>query len=392
MLRNSKTIIGIAIQPTPGVFVQPVAADLIAIYNPANGRDPVTADDPSLNGTLDANPRILLGMNGTVGATVALRGHGLSVPPAANTFVLGKILQSAGFTELRLAAALSATVAAGGDTDTMILDAAASAVDDFYTGMVVQHAGLGTGLRGHSMVTRYTGATKAADIGETLGAAIVSGAYTFPPQLSYVLSGGGGPLLSISVWRDKLRYDYVNCVPTTLRINTPVASIGGATDLPSLEWAMQGDYVGKTAEDAPAISRSLLGTIPPFRGGKFAFAKKKIGHASATVDLSPTSGRAPNANYDLGAEAAELTGRARTVSLDLNELLPTELNVDAVVDAQTEIDMMEIWGLSAGNRFGLAIPQMLLNPLNPGTRDDLVNISGDAFPNGVNRSICLSIF
>src|SRR3546814_3311478 len=66
------------------------------------------------------------------------------------------------------------------------------------------------------MIMDYNGTTKTAVLAETLGAAIVAGDYTIPANLTYVLGtlSTAPPLLSISVWRDKKRYDYRDVRPT----------------------------------------------------------------------------------------------------------------------------------------------------------------------------------
>ncbi len=74
--RESILSMGIAIQPTPGTFVLPSTADLIAISTPDNGFDPITADDDTLTGTVWSAARQFLGKRGRAGATFRLRGPG----------------------------------------------------------------------------------------------------------------------------------------------------------------------------------------------------------------------------------------------------------------------------------------------------------------------------
>src|SRR3546814_7558158 len=75
------------------------------------------------------------------------------------------------------AAPITGTAQAGGSTTTAVLAALASAVDDAYLGMPIQHANVGTvgTVKGTSMLMDYNGPTKNAVLAETLGAAIEIG-------------------------------------------------------------------------------------------------------------------------------------------------------------------------------------------------------------------------
>src|SRR3546814_11788789 len=105
------------------------------------------------------------------------------------------------------AAPITGTAQAGGSTTTAVLAALASAVDDAYLGMPIQHANVGTvgTVKGTSMIMDYNGTTKTAVLAETLGAAIVAGDYTIPANLTYVLDtlSTAPPLLSIPVRPEK---------------------------------------------------------------------------------------------------------------------------------------------------------------------------------------------
>src|SRR3546814_12695889 len=91
------------------------------------------------------------------------------------------------------AAPITGTAQAGGSTTTAVLAALASAVDDAYLGMPIQHANVGTvgTVKGTSMIMDYNGTTKTAVLAETLGAAIVAGDYTIPATLDRKSAVGG---------------------------------------------------------------------------------------------------------------------------------------------------------------------------------------------------------
>lgn len=383
---------GLTIQPTENVFNTPLQADLIPISTPDNGFDPITGEDPTLTGTLFAAPRQFLGKRGRAGATLPIRGPLGANPPAASAWVPGRIFQGVGFSELLVSTEITGTAAANTDADSIVLAAGASSVDDFYKGMVIRHAGIGSGFRGNSMVRSYDGTSKRARLAETLGAAIAAGSYTVPKQLSYVLGSGLSiPLLSCSVIRHGVRYDYMNCAINSFAINIPVSN-STQQDPPTIEFAMVG--VPVTPYDFPAIAlpSGILTPPPPAKKGKFAFNGIKIGHQVLRMEFGLETGAPPNQNYDEGEEAYEILSGTKTSTMDLNQTLLSTLNVHNLVDQQVPVPLLSMWGLAAGNNFGLLVPNSYLDPFSPTGRNGFVGLSGGAAPSDIDRAIAFSLF
>ena len=390
--RESIFAMGVAIQPVAGTFTAPTSADIIPVSAPDNGDDPITADDDTLTGSVWTAARQFLGRRGRAGATARLRGWGSGTMPVANAFVLGRILQAAGFTEFVNAAAVTGTAAANAATDRIVLAAAASAVDDFYKGFPISHAGLGVGMRSYSMIRAYNGTSKQATISEDATAAIAAGNYTIPPGLFYTLGAGNGiPLLSVSMWRHRKRYDYKDCALSSFAINLPVSN-DASTDSPTVEFAMVGVPVTPTDELAPSIPSGLLIPPPPVKAGKFALAKKLIGHQSLRLEFGLDAGAPPNQNFDAGQESYEVLSGTRTISLDLNQQLMATLNLEALVDNQTLTPIQSIFGLGTGNNWGIGVANALLNPFSVAPRNGFVGMTGDAVPNDIDRSVSICLF
>lgn len=387
----------VAIQATPGIFTAPSAPDdLIPVSPPTNGDDIVSAEDPTATGSVWNAARVYLGRTSNAGATFALRGPGGAAPPLANAWPQGRILQAAGFTEVRLAAALTAALQAGSTAQALSLDAAASAVDDFYIGMPIQHAAIGAAasVKGTSVVMDYDGTSKLATIGETIVAPAAGSNYTIPANLTYVLGTltTAPPLLSVSIWRDKKRYDYMDCRPTSLTIDMPVSNEQNQ-GYPSVEFALKGLPAGDADEASPALPSALLTTIPPYRAGKFYLDRVKLGHQSNRFTMNAEAAGASNANADFGQDAYEIMSGDRSIELDLNQMNITDFAINSRVDAQTIISMMSVWGMGVGNRFAFSTPEIVLNPLNnPGDRNGFVNLTGNAAFTGVDKSAALSLF
>src|SRR5689334_21360773 len=120
--------LAIAIQSVAGTFTTPTTADIIPVSPPTNGEDIVSSDDPTATGSIWTSPRVFLGKTATVSATAPLRGPGGTTPPALNAWPLGRVLQAAGFAEVRTAAAITGSTQAGSTTTAIVLAAGASAV------------------------------------------------------------------------------------------------------------------------------------------------------------------------------------------------------------------------------------------------------------------------
>lgn len=393
-MADKEQIAGLAvtIQPTPGVFNTPGAADMLPIETPDEGYDMISSDDPTLTGAIWATPRIFLGKRGRAGATARLRGHGLAVPPAANGFVLGRILQAAGFVELRNGADITEATAAGGTTSSIVLAATQTAVDDFYKGFPIQHDAFGSGFRRTSLVRSYAGGSKTATLAEVLGAAPAGGNYTIPASLVYALGTGQNiPSLSATVWRGNRRRNFRDCGLSSFALNIPVGNDQN-TETPSIEFGLLGTPAGEADQAPPSLASSMLTQPAPAKAGKFVFNGIKIGHQSLRFEFGLDTGAAPNQNNDSGQEAYEIMGGTRTAALDLNQTLLTQLDVEALVDAQAKVPIMSTWGLGAGNRFGALVANSVLDPFSPTGRNGFVGLTGNANPTDVERAIALAIW
>lgn len=385
----------IAIQPGAGQFVQPnPATDLIAVSQATNQADPINADDPTATGTIWESPRVLLGQSATIGGSVPLRGPGGAAPPAANAWVLGRILQSGGFAEVRKANASNGQVA-GGDATSVQLAAAESAVDGFLLGAPLQAAGIGAGFAQTTLIARYTGATRTAALAETLGQALgANSQYTIPAYLSYVLGvlTGAPVYLSVSVWRDKKRYDYGDFQPSSIGLPVPVANEQN-TSFPEVTFQGKALLRAVADEAAPALPSSLLGIpVAPARGGKFYLDRVKLGHQQVGFTANYTVAGASNQNAAAGQDQYDILSGNRQVSLDLNQMAVADFDLESRVANQTAMPLMSTWGLGAGNRFGLLLPGICLDPFSPGDRNGYVSITGNAYPTDVDKSAALTIW
>lgn len=392
--RDKIFALGVALQPTPGQFVLPDSTGLIGISSPSNSNETISAPDPTQTGTIWDAPRVFLGVTGTGGGTIPLRGWGSGAVPASNAFALGLIMQACGFSEMRRAADQAATAVGAGSTTTSIaLANSESAIDDFLVGCPIANPAFGTGFRQYSMIQDYVGATKMAILAETLGAA-PSGTYVMPAGLTYQLTTltTAPPRLSMSVWRDKVRYDYVDCVITSWGLDIPVGNEAN-TVFPSLDFTVKGTPIPRVDTTTPVLPQSILNTpVPAAKGGKFFLDRIKLGHTGTKVNIALTAGAPSNQNADAGQDGQVIQSGSRTIDLTLNQMNVSDFDLDARVNQQLGVPEMSMWGAGAGNRFGIMIPSMFLDPQNPQSSNGFVTLSGQGFPNVLDKGIAVAIF
>ncbi len=392
--RDRLFALGVVAQPVAGTFVLPGVANLIGCSSPNNGDDVVSAPDPTQTGTIWDAPRIFMGLSGTGGGTIPLRGPGGGAPPAANAWPFGILMQACGFTEIRRAAAQVATAVGVGSTTTQIvLNASESAVDDFLLGQPVQNAAIGTGFRQTSLIQDYVGSTKAALLAETLGG-VPAGTYVLPAGLFYILGtmGVAPPLFSMSVWRDKKRYDYRDCVITNWSLDVPVGNEQNQS-FPSLDFSVKGVPIAPSDDVTPALPQALINIpVPPARAGKFFLDKIKLGHVGVKTNIQLQTGAAPNQNQDPGQDGYDVLSGSRSVDLTLNQMSVSDFDLDARVRAQTQVGMLSTWGQSSGNYMGLMIPALFLDPQKPGSSNGYVTVGGNAIPAQLDKGIALSFW
>lgn len=394
--RAAVIAMSIAIQPTPGVFNAPnQTTDLIGAANVTNSSEPIKAADPTATGAVWKAPDALIGEVSTIGGTIPMRGPGGGAPPAANGWVPGRVAQACGFAEVILAAAAAAVLQAGSTTTALVLANTESAVDGFLMGTPVQQATAGAGFFANTMIRGYTGATRTATLAETLAGAPAGGAaYTIPAHMRYVLGtlGTAPPLLSISVWRDKKRYDYRDWVPTSWKMDIPVSNDANSS-FPSLEFSGKGQKVAEADEATPAIPSAILNVaLAPARNGKFWLDKVKLGHQQLSFGITAEVGAASNQNAAPGQDGYDILSGTQSIDLDLNQMNVSDFDLKTRVDNRTLMPIMSMWGLGAGNNFGFIIANARLDPLNPGDRNGYVSLTGSAETPDVDKSAAFAIW
>lgn len=393
---SSRTSLALAVQAdsttrasisTPG--------DLIPIANLTNAGEVFTTSNPEYTGSIHAAGDAVFGRAPGISFDVMLRGPAGSAPPSAGTYVPGRYLRACGFDEIVFAGKASAALAAGGvntgATTTVVLDATASSVNDFYVGYVIQFAGLngGSGVKSTSTIIAYDGASRTATLGEKL-ASVPTGNFTIPPQLVYRLNGAANPLwLTFDRWHDRKRYQSQNGIPTQLQMNFPTANRGDIA-LPVMSCGIGGDEATTAEVDETAPLTPAAGAIPPVRDGKLALNGVYVAGSNVSYDHGIQVGFPPNPNRANGNEPGRIVRTLRTVSLNLQEVLLATQDRAALARTQTPVPLMLHYGNVAGRTVAFTIPSMRLSFSNPDPSGEFVTTEVQGLIDGSTNAVAIS--
>jgi hypothetical protein len=385
---SNQRALAIAKQSSPNTWASPTTADLIPAAGLSWTANAITADNPEYTGSINRVGPGVFGATYEVTATFLIRGPGGSNPPAANAFILGRVLQSLGFTEQVLSAAIpvSAEALTAGSTTGFTMGAGATGTLDLYKGLAVKVPFLGSSPDDLAMIRSYA-ANKATVLGETAGGTI-TGNYQIPKQLAYTLAGTGTPpSLSGSLWEGAKRYDFIDMVPSSGKLTFPTASRENV-DFAKLEITFSCDLYASADDTCPAIPS--LGAVPAFRDGKLFVAQKAMGGSSISIDLGLKVSYPPNPNKTSGSDAPQLTETRRTISLDLNTEAKSYMDFLAIASGQGYYPISGLFGFYPGNFVGFIATDARFNFPKSNEGGDFITSSGEAWIDGPDKTLSIS--
>jgi hypothetical protein len=166
-LAQRKRVILVKLEPTYGQDSSPVAADAVLCsnldINPLQGS---SVERDFIRPYFGASGSIRVENFASMTFDTEIAGSGAAATPPE----WGALLKACNFSETITAAPVTGTAQTGGSTTTIKLAAAASAVDDFYTGMTVSITG-GTGNGQSGEIIGYVGSTKIATLAKAMAVA-----------------------------------------------------------------------------------------------------------------------------------------------------------------------------------------------------------------------------
>jgi hypothetical protein len=384
---TSQAALAIKAQSAPGTYATPTSSDATMVANLSATPQAITSESPEYTGTIHRAGQIVLGATWDVSFDILIRGPGGASPPAADAFILGRVMRALGFTENIISSAIPAAAEAlggGSTTTTATLGASAAATADLYQGLALHLAVDGAMPTSLSMIRAYS-AAKVATLAETRAGA-PTGNYQIPKQLAYTYAATGTPpVLSLSLWQGNRRYNFIDMAPSSARITLPTTSRDGGNDYPRLTCTFSGDLNSYIDEASPSVSP--ISAIPPFKGGKLYVAGVSMGGSSLSVDLGLRVGFPPNPNKASGSDPAQLVETRRSLSMTLNQVAKSYLDFIAIATAQSYQPVEALYGLATGNYVGFIATDARFN--FPGTQEggDFFQSTGDAYLDSASRTL-----
>lgn len=389
--KSNNTAVAVAIQSVVDTFTAPSQpADLMPVSNLRMNIEGVTIANDEYTGSPFKNADAVAGKRATLSYNIKLRPPGGAAVPAANAFLLGRVLQAAKMTEVRTATAIPASAEAGtaGTTSALTLGAGATGTADLYKGMAISLVGMGSTYKDRMTAIRSYTALKVATFLQTYGSAI-TGNYQIPTQLGYMrdVSSTDPILLSQQVWLDGHRFNLVNCRVTGLQVIIPTSTKDQAA-YPEVQVTFDVQIDSHAANATPAVPS--LGAVPLYKDGKFWLNNTQLGVQTFTLDMGLQTENPPNPNKVDGVDAAELVGGMSSVSMTRQKYLPSVFDSLTLAEAQGYMGLFAQWGAAAGQMVQIVVPDGRLDFQNPDTGGAILMESGNLMIDALSRGVCIN--
>jgi hypothetical protein len=350
--RTLNRTVAAKIETTSGTDAVPtVAANAVLVARPASTPNLNTFETDEVTGALDARAPIPSSGNRTFRTTVYLKGPGSNVGttvPEADAF-----LRSCGLARTDIAADVTGTATAGA-ASTITLAAGASAVNDFYKGMVINiTAGTGNGQK--RMIASYIGSSKIAT---------VTPVWTTPTDATSQYIIGKNSLYrptsltlpTISIYEYLKRSDAGNT-----KLKKTLGAAGNARFAMQVsqgcyfEFDMSGSMATATDVSDPGAATYQPNRPIPFQAAQVNLGDTPIKVADFQMDLGNQVNNVEDPSTTFGLGIAGITRR----QLGGQFQAPMELESvrDAVTSWQqgTQYILSAVWGTTVGNRFGIMV-------------------------------------
>ena len=343
------------VEATPGTEAALTpASDAIKVFNlrfaAAFETDPGDTEHTS---SLDPGEPTVLGgaMTATFGVRIKGSGDGATPPE------WGRLLRGCGLTEVITAAAIADT-AQGGTHHGITLHAGASAVDDFYKGMVI-HLTSGPGSGQVGVITAYDGTTKVATVAQVWAEApTLATGFTIPANVLYKPASADLETLTLWGYQNANRSAVLSRLRKIKGAMATFTLILGARQIPVLNFTCRGQLAAKPVNVArPAGVVFDAGQPPPYRGAESLIGGTEVKFNTLSVDYGANVGNPDDAAEEYGLDTAAITARRVTGTLTpYLKRLSTRDFMSLFLD-QIARDQVYRWGKAPGNRASLLLPR-----------------------------------
>jgi hypothetical protein len=379
--------------PNPASDAVRVAGDHPIGYGPEFNRVDTSYANASVS--LSA-PSIALG-KGTMKLAAYLTGS--TVPGNAADPDYGKLLQGCGMVESKFAG--QSGTAQGGSSSTIILKAAASAVDGAYVGMPVFLTGGGGAsvVPNYRVVTAYNGTTKVATVAPNWGAVDATTTYSIPANTLWSPITASLPLLTL--W-GYIHHSQSGGLSKRRRLFDAMGSCV-LTGKPRGVLNMAFDFVGRIPAIPDDVARpsapAPLGTDPQALQNGVAYLgngpqlSKRIKFTDWTVDFGNDTRQFDDPWGVYGYDSAEIVRRATKGSLNLNlNDSATRDNWTIASPPLTTEPLWISWGTSGVNGVLVYHPAIRITNIGPGNSNGWQSEKIDYDCTGVDSETYICVY
>ena len=352
-LLSRKRLILCKSEASYGVDITPAGTDALLVRS--LDVTPIEADVVSrdlIRNYLGNSDQLLAQTRVSISFQVEMAGSGA----AATAPRFSSLLKACGMAETITAAAVTGSATAGG-AGTITLAAGASAVDDFYNGMVISITS-GTGNGHIGLITDYVGSTKVATVQPSTATFVpgAASAYSIAANVGYLPVSTGFSSATIYFNNDGVLHK-ITGARGTFTLTT------GVGEIPTIDFQLTGIYNAPTDTAAPTTTYSDQATPVIFKAGNTS-AFSILNYTACLQSLS----------FNVANETVyrELVGCTKEVMIT-NRAPAGECMIEAPTIAQKDFftianndttgTLTLLHGSTAGNRFTLLAPNVdIINP------------------------------
>ena len=352
-LLSRKRLILCKSEASYGVDITPAGTDALLVRS--LDVTPIEADVVSrdlIRNYLGNSDQLLAQTRVSISFQVEMAGSGA----AATAPRFSSLLKACGMAETITAAAVTGSATAGG-AGTITLAAGASAVDDFYNGMVISITS-GTGNGHIGLITDYVGSTKVATVQPSTATFVpaAASAYSIAANVGYLPVSTGFSSATIYFNNDGVLHK-ITGARGTFTLTT------GVGEIPTIDFQLTGIYNAPTDTAAPTTTYSDQATPVVFKAGNTS-AFSILNYTACLQSLS----------FNVANETVyrELVGCAKEVMItnrapagDCMIEAPTIAQKDffTIANNDTTGTLTLLHGSTAGNRVTLLAPNVdITNP------------------------------
>ena len=352
-LLSRKRLILCKSEASYGVDITPAGTDALLVRS--LDVTPIEADVVSrdlIRNYLGNSEQLLAQTRVSISFQVEMAGSGT----AATAPRFGSLLKACGMAETITAAAVTGSATAG-NAGAITLAAGASAVNDFYNGMVISITG-GTGNGHIGLITDYVGSTKVATVQPSTATFVpaAASAYSIAANVGYLPVSTGFSSATIYFNNDGVLHK-ITGARGTFTLTT------GVGEIPTIDFQLTGIYNAPTDTAAPTTTYSDQATPVIFNAGNTS-AFSILNYTACLQSLS----------FNVANETVyrELIGCTKEVMIT-NRAPAGECMIEAPTIAQKDFftianndttgTLTLLHGSTAGNRITLLAPKVdIINP------------------------------